>query len=129
MTTRTIGGWQAGELLDLASLISAERSGSLYWRLASENDCWRLVQPHALFGFGRFVFAGTRLEGETTAITPDGLWLIALISNGIFGLTMLFASLLLPTIAFARRIKPVHWGHPAVAPRRGHLGDRRALRD
>lgn len=116
IASRTVGGWDGSELLDLAKLVSDERSGSLNWRLRSENDCWHLVQPRVLFGFGRFVFAGTRIEGSSTTITPDGLWLIALVSNGLFGLTMLFSALLLPVVSFARRIKPIHWAHPAVAP-------------
>jgi hypothetical protein len=116
IATRTVGGWDARELVDAAQLISDERGGSLWFRLKSESQCWDLVQPKLAFGFGRFVFAGLRLEGSTTEITPDGMWLIALISNGLLGLISLFAALLLPVLAFARRIKPVHWMHPAVAP-------------
>lgn len=116
MATRTVGGWDARELVDAAQLISDERGGSLWFRLRSESQCWDLVQPKLAIGFGRFVFAGLRLEGSTTEITPDGMWLIALISNGLLGLISLFASMLLPVLAFARRIKPIHWTHPAVAP-------------
>ncbi len=116
MVLRTIGGWDARELVELASLISADRSGSLDWRLASETYCWDLVRPQALFGFGVFKFAGLRFEGSDVAVTPDGMWLIALVANGLFGLFTFYASLLLPVIAFVRRIHPRHWGHPAVAP-------------
>jgi O-antigen ligase len=113
--TRTVGGWNGSELVEAAQLVSDERGGSLNFRLNSENDCWELIQPHVLFGFGRFVFAGMR-GTSSTSITPDGLWLIALVSNGLFGLAMLFGSMLLPVLAFARKIKPIHWTHPAVAP-------------
>ncbi len=116
VVTRTVGGWDGRELVDAAQLISDERGGSLLFRLNSESACWGLIQPRVVFGFGRFVFAATRLEGSSSFITPDGLWLIALVSNGLFGLIMLYSSLLLPVIAFARRIKPIHWTHPAVAP-------------
>jgi hypothetical protein len=88
----------------------------LHWRLASEDDCWDLVQPHVILGFGRFVFGGVQLEGQRTKITADGMWLIALVANGLFGLTTLFAALILPPMAMARKLKPVHWRHPAVAP-------------
>lgn len=116
ITLRTVGGWKGQELIELAGMVSADRSGSIYWRLASENDCWNLVQPQVLFGFGRFEFAGMRLEGSDTAITADGMWLIALVRNGLFGVVVFYGSLLVPIYVFIRRIHPAHWGHPAAAP-------------
>lgn len=113
---RTVGGWQAKELVELAALVSADRSGSLYWRLASETDCWNLMGSSSLFGFGYFKFAGLRLEGSETIVTPDGMWLIALVANGLFGVAAFYGSLLLPVIVFVRRVHPSYWAHPAVAP-------------
>jgi hypothetical protein len=119
MVLRTVGGWDGGLLVEMARLLSDERAGSLYWRLDSETRCWELVRSSPLFGFGFFKFAGLRFEGSTTAVTPDGMWLIALVANGLFGLTVFYASQLLPVISFARKLRPVHWKHPAVAPAAG----------
>lgn len=116
MVARTVGGWDGQIMVDLANAIDADRGGSLHWRLASESESWRLVRPKALFGMGYFAFAGQFVEGSDIRVTPDGMWLIALVANGLFGLFAFYGSLLLPVADFARRLRPVYWGHPAVAP-------------
>src|SRR5262249_36168522 len=46
----------------------------------------------------------------------DGMWVIALGNNGLFGLVSLYAALLLPMWLLAKRINPRLWITPAVAP-------------
>jgi len=114
--SRTVGGWSGQLLVDLASLISEFRAGSIATRLASESALWQAVQPRLLVGSGRFEFAGVRLEEGANAIIPDGMWLIALASNGLIGLAAFVAVLLAPPLAFLRKAPGKVWGSAAAAP-------------
>ena len=46
---------------------------------------------------------------------PDGLWVLAFGQNGLFGLTCLTMTLLLPQLLFLRRYPASRWAEPAVA--------------
>ena len=46
---------------------------------------------------------------------PDGLWVIALGQNGLFGLVMLALTLLVPQWLFLRMFPAREWREPAVA--------------
>lgn len=116
LLARTVGGWTGHELVELASMISEDRAGSISTRLASETALWHRVQPQLLLGAARFTFMGMDLEEGETAIIPDGMWLIALGVNGLIGLASFVALLLLPPLAFLRKAPGRVWAHPVVAP-------------
>ncbi len=118
---RTLGGWRGQELIDLsAMLFGEERADSLWTRLNSESQLWELAQPKLLFGAGRFEFVGMQLEGSNKGILADGLWIIFLGRNGVFGLVAMFTLLLLPPLLFVLRVPADRWktseyAAPAVA--------------
>lgn len=108
MASRTFGGWNASQLLAIASSIGDDRVESLQVRLASEDILWRWVKrsPQSLWvGSGRLseIMEGNRKE--IGRFIPDGLWLIALGKNGIVGLVSMYGVLLLPVARCLFRFK------------------------
>ncbi|MFN0132395.1 MAG: O-antigen ligase domain-containing protein [Phycisphaerales bacterium] len=110
---RTVGGWSGSILVEITRLISDQRAESLQTRIDSETNLWRLVQPDLFLGSGRFVYAA--LRGEVGVI-PDGMWIIALGCNGLFGLAAFLGAMVLPSARFARRYAARYWNHPTLAP-------------
>jgi len=102
VAARTVGGWDAQVLRDVAGMMDQDREGSLGVRLESEDVCWRFMQSSLLFGDGRMDRLMLR-ESDGERFVPDGLWLIVLTKNGVFGLAAMFAFLLGPTALYLRR--------------------------
>ena len=103
---RTVGGWDAQILRDLAATVGQDREGSLGVRLDSEDALWRWMQGSLLFGHGRIaelMIADREVWGR---FIPDGLWLTALGKYGVVGLTAMLGALLLPPLIFLRRFRP-----------------------
>ncbi len=105
VSLRTVGGWDAGLLRDVAMVVAPQRIESFEQRLGSEDVCWKWVQAFPVFGGGRLVAI---MDGRNDAgfrFIPDGLWLIALGKNGIFGLAAMLSCLLLPAALYIARHK------------------------
>lgn len=101
VAARTVGGWDAQMLRDLAGMIGQDREGSLGVRLESEDVCWRFIQSSLLFGDGRMDRLMFR-EADGNRFVPDAFWVIVLTKNGLFGVVAMFAFLLAPTARYLR---------------------------
>jgi O-antigen ligase len=99
---RTLGGWDAQFIRELASVVAADRTTSLDVRLTSEQTCWNAVQSSPLLGMGRI--GNLMLHHKSgEQFIPDGLWLIAMGKFGLIGLAAMLASLLAPCVAYFHR--------------------------
>jgi hypothetical protein len=112
VTARTVGGWDAQQLRDIAAIMGAERDGSLALRLDSEDSLWRWIRSDALLGRGRLAGLIVHGQDEFGRFVPDGLWLIALGKYGLVGLVSMFGVLLLPPAVYVWR----HRARELVAP-------------
>jgi hypothetical protein len=116
MAARGTGAWDAQNLVDAAArATNAERAQSLGYRIGMET----ILADHALkrpvFGWGRWRRSFVRNdEGEIVSV-PDGLWILALGQEGIYGLTFLTATLAMPILLFLKRFPPETWNDPGVA--------------
>jgi O-antigen ligase len=104
MGIRTLGGWDASELVDLsARLFGNDRASSLMVRLRSETNLWGLAQQKPMFGYGHWVWSGRTPSGEP--MIPDGMWIIALGRYGLVGLCGVTLMFLLPGWLIVRRLR------------------------
>lgn len=116
MVTRGTGLWDAENLLDVVRThTSNERSGSLEFRIKNENILAERARERMVFGWAGWKRAWVRDAAGETISVPDGLWIIAYGQNGVFGLTALTLTLLLPQVFFLRRFPLATWREPAVA--------------
>jgi hypothetical protein len=104
IAARTVGGWDAQLLRELAELFGEDRRESLDVRLVSEDGCWNFMQPNLLFGDCRMDRLMLRTS-PTERFIPDALWLIVLTKNGVFGLVALYCFLLLPVATYLTRFR------------------------
>ncbi len=109
MDGRTVG-FVAGQLFGSA------REKSLRFRFANENKLRDRALKRPIFGVGsysgKFSEEGSLLEG----IIVDGLWIIPLGKNGLFGLFMLYGLICFPQVVASRRYPVRRWSEPRVAP-------------
>jgi len=115
VTARTIGGWDAGLLRDMAAVVASHRQESLAVRLDSEETLWRWVQGRMLLGHGRIGQLMSASRSQYERFIPDGLWLIALGKHGMVGLASLFGLLLLPPAIFLWRNDVKQLKNPRMA--------------
>ena len=113
---RTVGGWTGDNAVQMANeYLSVDSGGSLQVRFGNENVLVERAMLKPLFGFGTDgEFLIKDYNGRIVSI-PDGLWVIALGSGGLVGLTALFGCMIVPTVALIRRFPAKMWGHPAMA--------------
>lgn len=116
ISMRGSGLWDAQNLIDASLAISnEERSESLAFRVKNENILVDKALEQPVFGWAgwkrSFVY---NASGVATSV-PDGLWIIAMGQNGVFGLSMLTLSLLLPQWLFMRMFPAQRWREPSVS--------------
>jgi len=115
MAARSVGGWDAQTLVQGARAVQEERAQSLEFRLRNEDMLVDKALQKPVFGWGGWgrsrVYDDT---GRDISIT-DGLWVLALGMNGVFGLAALTAALTLPTIILCKRVDARQWGRPVGA--------------
>ncbi len=76
----------------------------------------RRANEQPIFGWGGWGRNEAYFDDEhTKKASLDGFWVITLGQKGRLGLSMFFASLLLPAILFIRRFPARMWGDPQVA--------------
>jgi tetratricopeptide (TPR) repeat protein len=115
MTVRTTGLWDGQSLVALTAEYLPERINSVEVRINSENMLATKALERPILGWGgysrNFV---TNKQGRALAIT-DGYWILILGMQGLFGLSAMTASFLIPQILFFRRIPGPLWSRPEVA--------------
>jgi O-antigen ligase len=92
-----------------------DRALSLQCRFDNENLLLEKAMKKPLFGWGPNGRNLVTREDGTIESIPDGLWVIAIGSNGIVGLCALYGALLLPVVMVKRRFRAAHWGDPMLA--------------
>lgn len=116
IATRSTGAWDGSHVVDALTAMQPDRASSLQFRLDNENILLDKARQRLLFGWGGWGRARVYDEfGEDISVT-DGLWIIVLGNQGLFGLSALTLVLLLPAMTLLKKIPPGRWGEPAVAP-------------
>lgn len=87
VTLRATGLWTGADLVDLVGrTISADKAGSLQYRLDNEEMLADKALERPLFGWGGWGRSRVRDESGKDVSTTDGRWIIRLGENGIVGL-------------------------------------------
>jgi hypothetical protein len=117
LLTRSTGLWSGQEAIDLVrSVLNERRAESLQVRISSENLLVAKALERPVFGWGGW--SRSRIidaDGRDRSIT-DGLWVIAVGTNGLVGLISLYSSLLLPMVLLVGRCPARALLSPALAP-------------
>jgi hypothetical protein len=117
MTTRLSGTWSGDHAVNLIRMgLNARRAESLEFRLRNEDILGAKALQQPLFGWGgwgrNFV---TNASGKAIS-TVDGMWMIALGTNGLVGLIAFESALLVPMALLIRRYPVRAWRTPTLAP-------------
>jgi hypothetical protein len=116
MTLRSIVGWDGQGLLEaIETTLERDRALSLQCRFDNERMLLDKAMKKPLFGWGPHGRNLVTREDGTIESIPDGLWVIAIGSNGIVGLIALYGALLLPVWMVRRKIDVAAWGDPMLA--------------
>lgn len=116
VTARTAGGWSGEHLVEAAKLFGENRAASIATRIRSENVLWEHASAQPWFGWAGWGRALVYDHSDKMIAVPDGLWIIAVGQNGLFGLTMLFAAIMVGPLLVLRRFRGRELRLPAVAP-------------
>ncbi|MEW6250728.1 MAG: O-antigen ligase domain-containing protein [Planctomycetota bacterium] len=115
MLARTMGGWQANELLTCAKLVDDDRAESLDTRLRNETMLAERALLRPVWGWGGWgrsrVYDDETLEDRSIT---DGFWVIALGVNGTVGLVAVTAVWTVPMLVLLRRCRGRYWDQPLV---------------
>ena len=116
MATRGTGVWDAEGLLQVIEKTSSEeRTGSLSFRIRNENVLAEKARQRVMFGWGGWKRSYIFDEEGRPKSVPDGCWIIAFGQNGLFGLSALTLTIMVPQLLFLRRYPVARWREPAVA--------------
>jgi hypothetical protein len=103
---RTTGVVPTQPLVQAASAVSPERAVSLGSRLGAEDDLIRHVQRRMVFGWSAW---GRDRYIDDRAVVIDGLWVLTLSRNGLFGLMSLLLVWMVPCVSVLRRFRADDW--------------------
>jgi hypothetical protein len=113
---RSTGLWSGAELLDAASIVSAERAASLKTRLDNEDILSEQALRRPLFGWGGWGRGRVSDESGKDISVTDGLWILEFGFRGFSGVAAMVAVFLLPVIMLVRRIPAWEWSHARASP-------------
>ncbi|UZJ41334.1 hypothetical protein OO006_13480 [Prosthecochloris sp. SCSIO W1101] len=110
IVTRTTGTWDGRNLSQfVAEKISEERAQSLQFRFDNETILIDKALQGTFFGWGGFGRSRVYDDKGRDISIADGLWIITLGQNGIYGLIALVIAVQLPVVLFLLRVKPNRW--------------------
>jgi hypothetical protein len=115
ITTRTLDIWTGQDLEDLVRQVAIGRADSLHTRLVNERKLVdrALLQPY--FGWTGAKYNIGRNPKEQLGI-PDMMWVIIFGQSGVFALTAMVVSMLLPLSLLMWRIPIRYWHLASAAP-------------
>jgi hypothetical protein len=118
MNLRATGAWDGQNLIEASKKLTGneERVGSLSFRLFNENLLVEKARLRLAFGWAGFQRSFVTDERGRFISVPDGMWILTLGKNGLFGLTALSASILLAPFLFFWKCPSRRLGDPFVAP-------------
>jgi len=118
MNLRATGAWDGQNLIEASKKLTGneERVGSLSFRLFNENLLVEKARLRPVFGWAGYQRSFVTDENGRFISVPDGMWILTLGKNGLFGLTALGASILLAPFLFFWKCPSRRLGDPLVAP-------------
>ncbi len=118
MNLRATGAWDGQNMIEAAGKITGneERVGSLGFRLYNETLLVDKAMLRPIFGWAGYNRSFVTDEQGRYISVPDGMWILTLGKNGLFGLTALSASILLAPILFFLVTPAKLLREPLVAP-------------
>jgi hypothetical protein len=118
MVVRATGLWSGQEALTIVrTVISERRAESLQTRMNNEDQLSARALEKPIFGWGGWGRARIYDEEEEKDVSiTDGMWVIALGTNGLVGLVSYTVSLLLPLLLLINRFNVRLWREPWLAP-------------
>ena len=118
MNLRATGAWDGQNLIEASKKLTGneERVGSLSFRLFNENLLVEKARLRPVFGWAGYQRSFVTDENGRFISVPDGMWILTLGKNGLFGLTALGASILLAPFLFFWKCSSRRLGDPLVAP-------------
>lgn len=117
VTLRAAGVWSGQGLVPVAeTLFSADRAGSLQFRLTQEEMLLQKAQARPVLGWGGW--GRSRVFDDTgyDVATSDSMWIIVFGANGAAGLIGIIGAILAPVFLLPRKMAPRFWTHPGLAP-------------
>ena len=119
VAVRSTGTWDGSEVTEAAGMIHPDRAISFSFRIMMENILVEKALQRPVFGWGGWGRSRVFNDMGEDVVIADGMWVIALGETGLWGLTMLILTLLLPVVSiilrFDRRYWPLEWASPILA--------------
>jgi hypothetical protein len=108
--TRTTGIWDGTNLSGfVAEKFSPTRAQSLQFRFDNETILIKKAMEGTVFGWGGYGRSRVYDDTGKDITIADGLWIITLGQNGIFGLLALMLAVQTPVILYISRSDPARW--------------------
>ena len=115
-SVRTANLWSGTQAVQLVRLIaSEERTYSFEFRLLNEDLLIAKALQQPFFGWGGWGRNLVYDDSGRVLSNIDQLWMVALGSYGIVGLTLFTTALLLPAVLFLNRFSVQQWAEPGLA--------------
>ncbi len=116
MGVRSYGEWSGEAVVDIVEqVLDEERAQSLAFRFHNEDLLSARALEQPVFGWGGWNRSRVLDDNGEDISTTDGLWIIVLGQNGMFGLSALTTTLLVPALALMWFIPAKRWKEPRIA--------------
>jgi hypothetical protein len=107
---RATGSWDVQNVIDaMLQVLPERRVGSFAYRIHNENILLEKAFRRIWFGWGGWQRSFVFDDMGRPASVPDGFWVLVFGKNGLFGLTSMLLTVLLPQLLFLRRFNPSTW--------------------
>ena len=117
IVTRTTGIWSGENLSGLvAEKFSEERGQSLQFRFDNETILVDKAMEGSFFGWGGWGRSRVFDEDGKDLSVTDGLWIIALGTTGVYGISVLLITIQLPVFLLLYRRSPDGWTNAQYGP-------------
>jgi len=93
-----------------------DRAQSVETRFHNEGALAARARQQPVFGWGGWGRSRIYDERGKDVTITDSMWIIALGTNGAFGVAVTLAVILLPPLLLVRKAPVAWWIHPSVAP-------------
>jgi hypothetical protein len=108
--------WTGSELTEAAEWVSADRAGSLKFRIINEDMLVDRACLRPVFGWGAWGRARVYDETGRDVSVTDSLWIIEFGNHGLVGLLAMVSAFTVPLAGLISRIPASSWRHRMVAP-------------
>ncbi len=118
MTLRATGAWDGSSLVEAAGSLSKseERVGSLSYRIYNETMLVEKAMIQPVFGWAGYNRSFVTDSAGRYISVPDGMWILTLGKNGIYGLASMTATTILAAFLYFVRCPARDLATPLTAP-------------